>query len=64
MKFNEKYPQLKEKQFLFEILSSTVYSTMALENQVVSMPKIQEIVNLLLNDHELKRGKFGFDQSR
>ena len=45
MKFYDKFPKLKEKQFLAEILSRTVFSTMSLENQQVSIVKIEEIVS-------------------
>jgi hypothetical protein len=54
MKFNEKYPQLKEKEFLSKIFTDTVFSTMSLENQEVRKPKIEEIVLDLLKEQELK----------
>lgn len=63
MKFYDKYPQLKEKNFLTKILTNTVYATMSLENQQVSMPKVQEIVLSLLNEQELKGGQFFSNQS-
>jgi len=62
MKFYEKYPQLKEKEFLAELLSKSVFATMALENQQVPMKKIQEIVKSLLNEKESKGGQFFSDQ--
>lgn len=58
MKFYEKFPQLKEKDFLAQMLTKTVFSTMALENQQVSELKVQEIVLSLLNEHESKEGQF------
>ncbi len=58
MKFYEKYPQLKEKDFLSKILTNTVFSTMSLEDQQVSKSKIVKIVNLLLKERELKGNQF------
>lgn len=63
MKFYEKFPQLKEKKVLVELLTSTVFSTMSLENQEVSMPKVKEIVLSLLKEQELKGRQFFSDQS-
>ncbi|MCG3164824.1 MAG: hypothetical protein POELPBGB_00583 [Bacteroidia bacterium] len=64
MKFYDKYPQLKEKKFLAQVLTNTVFSTMSLENQQVSMSKVEEIVLSLLKEQELKGGHFFADQSR
>lgn len=64
MKFYDKYPQLKEKGFLAQVLTNTVFSTMSLENQQVSMPKVEEIVLSLLKEQELKGGHFFSNQSR
>ncbi len=64
MKFYDKYPQLKEKGFLAQMLTTTVFSTMSLENQQVSMPKVEEIVLSLLEEQELKGGHFFSDQIR
>lgn len=64
MKFYDKYPQLKEKGYLTQILTNTVFSTMILENQQVSMSKVEEIVHSLLNEQELKGGQFFSNQSR
>jgi len=64
MKFYDKYPQLQEKSFLTQLLTETVFSTMALENQHVPMPKVEEIVLSLLHEHELKGSQFFFDQGR
>jgi hypothetical protein len=58
MKFYEKYPQLKEKGFLAQILTDTVFSTMSLEKQQVPMLKVQEIVQTLLKEQELKGDQF------
>jgi hypothetical protein len=58
MKFYEKYPQLKQKSFLSKVLVSTVYSTMALENQDVSKIKIIKIVNTILEERELNCSAF------
>ena len=41
MKFYDKYPQLKEKEFLTRMLIDTVFSTMLLENQEVSKQKLE-----------------------
>ncbi len=62
MKFYDKYPQLKQKGFLAQMLSNTVYSTMLLENQQVAMSKVEEIVLSLLKEQELKGGQFFFNQ--
>ncbi len=62
MKFYEKYPQLKEKGFLAQMLTNTVFSTMSLEDQQVSLPKVEEIVQSLLKEQELKGGQFFTNQ--
>ncbi len=62
MKFYDKYPQLKEKSFLTQILTKTVFSTMSLENQQVSMLKVEEIVLSLLKEQELKGSQFFSNQ--
>lgn len=54
MKFYEKYPQLKQKDFLSKVLVDTVFSTMSLENQQVSKIKIIKIVDSILKEKELK----------
>jgi hypothetical protein len=58
MKFNEKYPQLRDKEFLSKVLTDTIFSTMALEDQQVSKVKVEEIVQTLLEEQELKGGQF------
>ncbi len=64
MKFHDKYPQLKEKNFLAHVLTNTVFSTMSLENQQVSLSKVEEIVLSLLKEKELKGNQFFTNQSR
>jgi hypothetical protein len=64
MKFYDKYPKLKEKGFLAQVLTKTVFSTMSLENQQVSMSKVEEIVFSLLKEQELKGGQFFSNQGR
>lgn len=64
MKFYEKYPQLKKKHFLSKVISGTVFSTMALEDQRVSKTKVTKIVEALLEERELKGGQFFTDQGR
>ena len=63
MKFYDKYPQLKEKKFLSQLLTNNVFSTMSLENQEVSFQKVEEIVLSLLNERELKGSQFFSNQS-
>jgi len=63
MKFHDKYPQLKERSFLAKVLTDTVFSTMSLENQQVSLSKVEEIVFLLLKEKELKGNQFFSNQS-
>ncbi|MBS1501343.1 MAG: hypothetical protein JST32_04735 [Bacteroidetes bacterium] len=58
MKFFEKYPQLREKEFLTQILTDTVFSTMSLEDQEVEKSKVRQIVISLLEKEELKGGQF------
>ena len=58
MTFYEKYPQLQNKEFLTEILTDTVFTSMSLEDQQVPKPKVQEIVSALLEEQELQSDKF------
>ncbi len=58
MKFFEKYPQLKEQEFLTKILADTVFSTMALEDQVVEMKKVKKIIQTTLEEEKLKGLQF------
>lgn len=62
MTFYEKYPQLKEKAFLLNMLTETVFTTMSLEDQQVPKKRIQEIILSLLSDKELERNKFNGNQ--
>lgn len=61
MKFCDKYPKLKEKQFLSQLLMDTVFATMSLENQQVSKPQLTQIIEKLLAEKELKSGQFFFN---
>ena len=62
MKFYEKYPQLRDRAFLSEMLVGTIYSTMALENQEVSKEKISEIVSDIIKEKELQDSQFFIDK--
>jgi hypothetical protein len=63
MTFYEKYPQLKEKTFLIQILTETVFTTMSLEDQQVPKDRVQEIVLSVLANEELERSKFNGNQT-
>jgi len=58
MKFYEKYPQFRDKAFLKNMLVNTVYTTMALEDQEVPKPKVEEMVERLLKEKEEKGEHF------
>ena len=58
MKFYEKYPKLRDRAFLTKMLTDTVFSTMALEDQEVPMEKVKEIVLSVLREEELKGNQF------
>ncbi|GAA4463271.1 hypothetical protein GCM10023189_41110 [Nibrella saemangeumensis] len=62
MTFYEKYPQLRDKNFLAKVLADTVFSTMSLEDQTVSRPKINKIVQKVLREQELKGNQFFVDK--
>lgn len=62
MKFYEKYPQLKEKKFLAKMLTKTVFSTMALEDQRVSLSRVRELVWAKLKEQESKESPFFLNQ--
>ena len=64
MKFNEKYPMLKDKVFLSKTLTETVFTTMALENQKVDKKKIEIIVKKVLEEKNLKGAQFFRNQIR
>ena len=57
MTFYEKYPQLQEKAFLTKMLTDTVFTTMSLEDQIVSKDKVEEIVLSLLSDKNSERSQ-------
>ena len=57
MTFYEKYPQLQEKAFLTQMLTETVFTTMALEDQQVAKDRVKEIVLSLLSDNKLESSK-------
>jgi hypothetical protein len=61
MTFYDKYPQLKQRDFLSNILVSTVFSTMSLEDQQVKKEKVQEIVTSVLMEQESKSAKLATD---
>ena len=61
VKFYEKYPQLKEKAFLTRVLSDTVFSSMALEDQHLEYSKVEKIVCSVLLEHESKGTQFFSD---
>ncbi len=63
MKFYEKYPLLKERDYLVQILTNTVFSTMSLENQQVSITTVEQIVQTLLKEQESKGSQFFSNQS-
>ncbi|GEM_PF-1400641 len=50
MNFLTKYPVLKNRMYLRKLLTETVFTTMALENQLVSRSKIEQIVDLALQE--------------
>lgn len=58
MKFYEKYPQLRQKNQLVQILTDTVYTTMSLENQQVEKTKVAQIVLSILKNEESKGSHF------
>lgn len=62
MTFYDKYPQLKQKVFLTEMLTETVFATMSLEDQQVSKEKIEKIVMSLLLDENLENSKLSSNQ--
>ena len=58
MKLYEKYEKLRQKQFVTDIVVSSVSGSMALENQAVSDALVQAIVIALVRESELKGRKF------
>jgi hypothetical protein len=63
MKFYDKYPQLKEKEFLTHVITDTVFSTMSLENQQVAKSRVNEIVLSILSEEESKGSHFCINQA-
>lgn len=62
MKFYDKYPILKQKEFLAQMLTNSVFTTMSLENQQVELSKVNEIVQGLLKEKESKGNQFFSNQ--
>lgn len=62
MKFHDKYPILKQKEFLAQMLTNSVFTTMSLENQQVELSKVNEIVQGLLKEKESKDNQFFSNQ--
>ena len=63
MTFYEKYKQLQNEAFLAKLLTDTVYSTMCLENQEVSKPRVNEIVLSALKEEKSKGLQFLSNQT-
>lgn len=61
MRFLDKYPKLKEPSFLLDLLTETVYATMALEDQKVEATKVRQIVVSLLDQEDLESNKLSLD---
>lgn len=58
MTFLKKYPQLQDKAYLTEVITKSVYATMALENQTVPEEQVREIVKAILDEQVFVDGKF------
>ncbi len=58
MKLYEKYEKLRQKQFVTDMIVSSVSGSMALENQAVPDALVQAIVIALVRESELKGRKF------
>lgn len=63
MTFLEKYPQLQDKAYLTEVITESVYATMALENQTVPKPRVREIVQSVLEEQDLLNRELFVNQS-
>ena len=50
MTFIEKYKALQDRKYLIEMITKSVYDTMSLEDQKLSMAKIKELVKQSLSD--------------
>ena len=62
MTFYDKYPQLRNRVFLSNMLKNTVYATMALENQTVPEERIEAMVEKLIAKKELEMPEFFTDK--
>jgi len=58
MRLYEKYPQLRDRAFLANMISESVYANMALEDQTVPMEVVRELVEAMLREKELKGEHF------
>jgi hypothetical protein len=58
MNFYDKYPQLKNENFLLKLITDNVFATMSLEDQSLPRPKVQQIVSALLKEQILKGSQF------
>lgn len=63
MTFYEKYPRLQEQEFLTQVLTETVYTTMCLEDQQVPRKKVREIVADILDKKASERDQFRSNQT-
>lgn len=63
MTFYEKYPRLQEQEFLTQVLTETVYTTMCLEDQQVPRKKVREIVANLLDKKHSESDQFRSNQT-
>ena len=61
MKLYEKYPQLRNREFVLNMLVENVYATMQLENQGVHRSIVRTILLGILKEQELKGQKFFAD---
>lgn len=59
--FYDKYPQLRNRAFLSNMLRNTVYATMALENKMVPEEKIEVMVQKLLSKEKSEGTEFFTD---
>jgi len=62
MKYYEKYPQLRDKEFLSKLLTDTIFATMVLEDQTVPKEEVEKIVQDVLRERELKGNQFFADK--
>lgn len=62
MTFIETYKQLQNEDYLAELLTESVYTTMYLEDQEVPKEKVHEIVLSVLKEYKLKGSQFFSDK--